>query len=113
MLEITTAISAPGIFPAAMLSAMAMKLEPRPERRMPRRFILLFFFCHSDPPRFGGRNPYGLLPCLLGPPLLIVMLTTKNRTFGLYLTVKQFIGIPPATNRRFGTTGRRPRSNQE
>src|SRR5208337_1895911 len=37
--EITTAMRASGILPAAMLSAMATKLEPRPERRMPRFFI--------------------------------------------------------------------------
>src|ERR1700693_1961478 len=37
--EITTAMRALGILPAAMLSAMATKLEPRPDRRMPRFFI--------------------------------------------------------------------------
>src|ERR1700694_1161804 len=37
--EITTAMRASGILPAAMLSAMATKLEPRPDRRMPRFFI--------------------------------------------------------------------------
>src|SRR5450759_1046986 len=37
--EITMAMRALGIPPAAMLSAMATKLEPRPDRRMPRFFI--------------------------------------------------------------------------
>src|SRR5467141_992326 len=37
--EMTTAMRASGILPAAMLSAMATKLDPRPERRMPRFFI--------------------------------------------------------------------------
>src|SRR6266851_676995 len=37
--EITTTMRALGILPAAMLSAMATKLEPRPDRRMPRFFI--------------------------------------------------------------------------
>jgi len=35
-----------GIAPAAMLSAMATKLEPRPERRMPR-----FFMEHNEESR--------------------------------------------------------------
>src|SRR6202140_1270785 len=37
--EITTARGALAILPAAMLSAMATKLEPRPDRRIPRFFI--------------------------------------------------------------------------
>src|ERR1700686_2944687 len=37
--EITTAMRALGTLPAAMLSAMATKLEPRPDKRMPRFFI--------------------------------------------------------------------------
>jgi hypothetical protein len=36
--EMTTAMRESGILPDAMLSAMAMKLEPRPESRMPRFF---------------------------------------------------------------------------
>src|SRR5207245_4142859 len=39
LLEMTTAMRASGIRPASMLSAMATKLEPRPERRMPREFM--------------------------------------------------------------------------
>src|SRR5215471_12880432 len=35
----TIAIRAPGIFPSAMLLAMASKFEPRPERRMPMFFM--------------------------------------------------------------------------
>src|ERR1700676_1074324 len=38
-LEITTAMRASGIRPAATFLAMASKLEPRPERSMPRFFI--------------------------------------------------------------------------
>src|SRR5208283_2537427 len=37
--EMTTAIRAPGMRPASMLSAMATKFEPRPESRMPRFFM--------------------------------------------------------------------------
>jgi hypothetical protein len=37
--EITTAISA-GITPAATLSAMASRFDPRPEINMPSRFIV-------------------------------------------------------------------------
>ena len=40
--EITTAISAPFSRPARIDSAMARKLEPRPESRMPRRDDLAF-----------------------------------------------------------------------
>src|SRR5882762_5682508 len=39
LFEMTTAMRAPGIFPAAMFPAMASKFEPRPESRMPRFFI--------------------------------------------------------------------------
>src|SRR5208282_2918311 len=47
--EMTTAIRAPGMRPATMLSAMATKFEPRPESRMPRFFIGQ----HYSPRRHG------------------------------------------------------------
>src|ERR1700716_240184 len=42
--EITTAMRALGILPAAMLSAIATKLEPRPDSRMPRFFMRTTLF---------------------------------------------------------------------
>src|ERR1700679_4259560 len=48
LLEMTTAMRAPGIRPASMLSAIATKFEPRPERRMPRDFIAGFGVWISD-----------------------------------------------------------------
>ena len=38
LFEMTTAIRASGIRPASMLSAIATKFDPRPERRIPRDF---------------------------------------------------------------------------
>src|SRR5581483_1906136 len=40
LLEITTAIRASGMRPAAMLSAMATKFDPRPERRIPKECMV-------------------------------------------------------------------------
>ena len=39
LFEMTTLIRAPSMRPASMLSAMATKFDPRPERRMPRLCI--------------------------------------------------------------------------
>src|SRR5579862_3665314 len=39
LLEMTTLMRALGMRPASMLSAMATKFDPRPERSMPRDFI--------------------------------------------------------------------------
>jgi hypothetical protein len=39
LFEITAAICAPGMRPTSMLSAMAMKFDPRPESRMPREYF--------------------------------------------------------------------------
>ncbi len=50
-LEITTAMRASGIRPAATFLAMASKFEPRPESRMPRFFMR--FLCRQ-PSAFGA-----------------------------------------------------------
>src|ERR1700728_1342200 len=46
LLEMTTAIRASGMRPASMLSAIATKFAPRPERRMPRNFIQANIIIH-------------------------------------------------------------------
>ena len=53
-LEMTTAMRASGIFPAATFLAMASKFEPRPERRMPRFFIEAIKLLSTIVPAFSS-----------------------------------------------------------
>src|SRR5580692_7342276 len=56
--EITIAIWVSCILPAAMLSAMATKLEPRPESKMPRFFITEYHDWNLDLHGKRGRNKW-------------------------------------------------------
>src|SRR5215471_20239722 len=59
-LEITTAMRASPIFPEAIFRAMASKLEPRPERRIPKFFMAVQCTavapCGQLVPRYQGEE---------------------------------------------------------
>src|SRR3954469_9030038 len=61
LLDITTEISAFGMRPASMESAIARKLDPRPERRMPTFFFSLIQNLFTTETRSSPRNAISFL----------------------------------------------------